>query len=68
MTTETVPFNRISSLATGQPVTFKSRFGDLIGVVGDVCEGAYVGIRNVTGEWRITPMHVTEGHLVAEFT
>lgn len=67
MTTETVPFSSISFLAAGQPVTFESRFGNLIGIVGHVCQGEHIGIRNVKGEFKIGPEHLTEGSLIAEF-
>ena len=66
MTTALVPFASIGLLERGQPITYESRFGTLVGIVGDVCEGRHVGIQNLTGEWLITPAHGDEGHLVAE--
>lgn len=67
MTTETVPFSSINFLTEGQPVAFESRFGNLIGIVGHVCQGEHIGIRNVNGEWKIGPQHLQEGKIVAEF-
>lgn len=67
MTAEVVPFASITLLSPGQPITFESRFGSLVGVVGEISDGEYIGIQNIKGEWRITPDHLAEGRLVAEF-
>ncbi|WKT89791.1 hypothetical protein QYR02_02435 [Microbacterium maritypicum] len=66
--TKTIPFDKISTLTPGQRVTYESRYGNLSGTVGRICEGECVGIVSPTGALEVTfgPDHFTEGRLVVE--